>query len=294
MNIYLKIANLNIKVSAYFFDKIADCLSPFRIDYHGENIDLEYRIEIIDAPIEPKGKMLLNNNYNRIYCDGNIFTRVYSFNKFMDNKLEFYTIFNNQNSVVNIYIQKGSFITKDLGQRIPMMMMFDYMIINLGRILMHGSLVDYKGSGIIFTGQSGMGKSTQAGLWKEYKSAKILNGDRVVLENREDEILAHGSPYAGSSDIFLNEHVPVKAIILLGQSRENSIQKVSGRQAFLQMYPRFSMPTWNRENMDLCMNIIFDIIKKVPIYYLSCKPDNSAVEVLYRELFESAGEHHII
>lgn len=291
MDIYLRIANLNIKISAYFFDKLADCLTPFIVDYHGQNIDLEYVIEVVDVPIEPKGKLLLSNSYNRIFFDGNRYTGVYSFHKFLDSKFEYYTIFGNHDSVIKIYIQSGTFVTKDLGQRIPKMILFDYMIVQCGRILMHGSIVDYRGNGIIFTGESGMGKSTQAGLWEKYKSAKILNGDRVVLENRGDKTLAHGSPYAGSSDIFLNEHVPLKAIVLLGQSSENLIKKISGRQAFLMMYPRFSIPTWNRENMDLCMNFILDIIKKIPIYYLSCKPDFSAVEVLYNELFENEGKY---
>ena len=45
-------------------------------------------------------------------------------------------------------------------------------------LALHASLVEKDGFGVVFLGPSGMGKSTQAKLWKKYLDADFLIGDR--------------------------------------------------------------------------------------------------------------------
>ena len=48
-------------------------------------------------------------------------------------------------------------------------------------LLLHASLIDYGGSGILFVGNSGVGKTTQAELWQQHLGAEILNGDKALV-----------------------------------------------------------------------------------------------------------------
>ena len=96
-------------------------------------------------------------------------------------------------------------------------------LIDYNAMILHSSLVDFSGNGIVFTAPSGTGKSTQADLWKKFKGAEILNGDRTIIRKNAN-YEAYGSPYAGSSGIYKNKFVNLKAIVVLRQADENRIQ----------------------------------------------------------------------
>ena len=82
-------------------------------------------------------------------------------------------------------------------------------------MILHASFVSTRYGGLLFSGVSGIGKSTQADLWQRYEGAELLNGDRTVLRRIDGVWTAFGSPYAGSSNCFVNESRPVRAIDLL-------------------------------------------------------------------------------
>ena len=75
---------------------------------------------------------------------------------------------------------------------------------------------------ILFSGPSGIGKSTQAGLWTKYRKARVINGDRTLLKKENGRWMSLGWPICGSSEICYNEAYPVKAVIFLGQGNDQS------------------------------------------------------------------------
>lgn len=94
--------------------------------------------------------------------------------------------------------------------------------------LLHASLIRWGTHGIAFTAPSGIGKSTQAELWRQYQGADVLNGDRALLRNTGQEIRAYGSVFAGSSGIYRNESVRLSAVIVLEQAAENELTQLWG------------------------------------------------------------------
>lgn len=149
-----------------------------------------------------------------------------------------------------------------------------------GGLLLHSSLICWKGKGILFTAPSGTGKSTQAGLWEKYESAEILNGDRAALRCLEGNWYAYGLPYAGSSGIYKNENAPVSAIIVLRQAKENKIRKLMPAEAFFYLYSEITIHRWDKEFVEEAWNTIFKLLGTVPIYMLECLPDYGAVELV--------------
>ena len=101
-------------------------------------------------------------------------------------------------------------------------------------IQLHSSLIDYQGNGLMFLGPSGIGKTTQAELWNQYRDALIINGDVVFVQETPDAFLGWGTPWHGSSPYCENTSVPVKALIVLKQAQENSIRELTGFEKFQQ------------------------------------------------------------
>lgn len=160
----------------------------------------------------------------------------------------------------------------------------ELLLADFGRVLMHGSIVRYHGRAVLFTGQSGAGKSTQAALWERYRGADVLNGDRAVLEIASP-ILAYGSPFAGSSDIYRNESAPVSAIVFLKQGKENQIREIHGREKLFTLYPRFLFTQWEPNLLQKQLPLFEQVIQQIPAYCLTCRPDEGAVELVENTIF---------
>ena len=151
-------------------------------------------------------------------------------------------------------------------------------------LLLHASLIDYAGCAIAFAGPSGVGKSTQAELWKTHLQADIINGDRAALRKTEDGWKAYGFPYAGTSGIYRQACAPLKAIVVLMQGKENRLQRISPAQAFAKLYPELSVHRWDREFAKTAADLCIALFDCTPVYLLECLPDESAVLFLKKGL----------
>ena len=153
-------------------------------------------------------------------------------------------------------------------------------ILPFGGLILHCSLIEWQGKGIMFSAPSQTGKSTQANLWEKYRGAHIINGDRGLMRAVDGEIYAFGSPWAGSSSLYLNERVPVRAVVMLRQAKENTIRRLDPSEALGLFVQQSSLPVWQPELFELGLATLEKIMQEVPMYELSCLPDEGAVECL--------------
>lgn len=153
-------------------------------------------------------------------------------------------------------------------------------------LLLHASAVAYEGNGIVFTASSGVGKTTQAELWATYKNATILNGDKVFLKREQDGIHAWGSPWKGSSPYGENASAPLRAIVVLEQAEENSIQKLEGLDVLEYVVPHVFFPTWDERCEQAVLTFLDQVLEETEIFLLKCRPDETAVELLAAALDE--------
>ena len=171
-------------------------------------------------------------------------------------------------------------IKSDILSFIPM----ERVLNDISGIMLHSAVVDWNGRGILFTGPSGIGKSTQASLWEKYENARILNGDRSGIRKKEGQFHAYGLPYAGSSNIYINQSVPIHAIVVLQQAKENRIIQLRQIEAFTKIYGESTIIPWDTEFVEKHSNIIQESVSQVPVYLLQCRPDLEAVTVLKEKI----------
>ena len=150
--------------------------------------------------------------------------------------------------------------------------------------LLHSSVVQLEGKAVLFSGASGVGKSTQAQLWQTHLGAQILNGDRCVVMQRANGFYGGGSPLAGSSRIYRPEQAPIAAIFLLEQSSHNQVQPL-GLSALAPLLGQTLINSWDTEFMSKLTTLYQQLLAEVPIYRLRCRPDANAVELAYRTAF---------
>ena len=151
-------------------------------------------------------------------------------------------------------------------------------------LLTHSSFVIYQGKGIIFTGYSGVGKTTQAELWQKYKGAEIVNGDKVFIREIDSRFYAYGLPWKGSSEYCLNRKAELCGVVVLRQSEKNRITRLDEKSAECFM-PHIFLPHWDKECLGNALDTFDKLIGNVPVYLLECRPDEEAVEVTKTAVF---------
>lgn len=152
-------------------------------------------------------------------------------------------------------------------------------------LYLHSSLIDYQGHGLMFLGPSGIGKTTQAELWNQYRDALIINGDVVFVQETPEAFLGWGTPWHGSSPYCENANVPVCAMIVLKQAPENSIRELMGFEKVTAVSNSVFYPRWLENGMELCLETLDHLLTKLPVYELSCRPDEDAVKLTEETIF---------
>jgi len=156
-------------------------------------------------------------------------------------------------------------------------------------MLLHASAVKYDGEAVVFIGPSGVGKTTQAILWKEHLQAEILNGDKVFLIIEKDRPYACGSPWAGSSPYIVNDRAPVKGIVFLRQGPDNEVEKLTNLYAFLALARHAFFPQWDRLSTANAMQMLNFILKSTPVFLLTCRPDGEATAIVKEKIWAYNG-----
>lgn len=166
---------------------------------------------------------------------------------------------------------------------------WEQFLIQRNRLILHASLLNTQFGGLVFSGPSGIGKSTQAELWEEYEEAEQINGDRPILYKKENVWMGYGSPYAGSSKCYVNKGIPVRAIMLLAQGEDCRIMPLRKSEAFREIFRNCTVYSWDREFVERVITLVTELVSDIPIYRLICTPDQRAVEAV-KELLKKESE----
>ena len=165
-------------------------------------------------------------------------------------------------------------------------------------------IVDRRGRGALFVGQSGHGKTTTAKLWASREDVTILSDDRIIvrtsptaaavppLQMERDgariggEVRMYGTPWHGDGMFAANLTAVPRAIFLLEHGSENEVVPISGAAAIAALFARCFPPFWDAESVEAVLATIERVVESVPCFWLRFLPDQSAVSTVERVLGE--------
>lgn len=163
---------------------------------------------------------------------------------------------------------------------------FYYILKNQNAILIHSSSIEYKDYGVLFIASSGVGKSTQARLWKEYMNVNQINDDKNIIIEENGDLYVYGNPWSGKSLIDINKKVKLTNLVFVKRSEVNSVKQVSKKEEFLLLMPHISNPSfmYNREKWNRLTNKLMEINGAI----LNCSISKDSVMRL-KEYLEDCG-----
>jgi len=146
---------------------------------------------------------------------------------------------------------------------------------SMGAFCMHSASLLYEGKALVFSGPSGMGKSTHTAFWREAFSTEDINGDLNLLgQTPEGKYVVYGIPWCGTSERYRTGTYPLGAIVLLGQGPENVMEEVS--ESTLAVGQRFITPAWNADLSRQNYAFAEKVAKEVPLIHATCRKNVDA------------------
>lgn len=153
-----------------------------------------------------------------------------------------------------------------------------------GMFALHSASLLYLEKAWLFSGPSGMGKSTHTALWKKLFNTPYLNGDLNLIGKEGNHFWVYGIPWCGTSEIFTTEKKELGGIILLEKAAAEEIVSLKKEQKTLRVMQRMISPPWTAELMVKNLKFAEAIAEEKPVYFLRCTKNDTAAEVMYQKI----------
>ena len=159
------------------------------------------------------------------------------------------------------------------------------MLIRRGYVSLHSAAVEVNGEAFAFTGPSGMGKSTRAQAWIDALGAKLINGDRPLINVRQMEL--YGVPWDGKEQCFRNVKYPLKAICEVRRNETSVyVREMTLMQKRKVLMQQCFIPMWDTETAAIQMSNMIRLAGKANLVRIFCGPEPKDAMALYNAIQE--------
>lgn len=164
-------------------------------------------------------------------------------------------------------------------------------LLPFGRAVFHSLSFLWRDRAWLVTAPSGTGKTTHYLQWKRQFSDEltIMNGDKPLIAVENGRISVHPSPWYGKEGMHRSTSADLAGIILLKQSKTNTMRRLTIREATAPLYAQFLYSAQNAEQVAEVSAIETAMLESVPVWLLSNKGDLESA-ALCRETLKGAIE----
>ena len=145
-----------------------------------------------------------------------------------------------------------------------------------GCYALHSASVYYRGKAWLFSGHSGMGKTTHTNLWQSLYHVKMLNGDLNLISFLDNDPVIYGMPWCGTSQIADTETYSLGGIILLDRSSRDECLPLLLNEQILLCTQRLISPTWTANLFQRNLDFISSLVNHISVCMLKCTKNPSA------------------
>ena len=180
-------------------------------------------------------------------------------------------------------VENGENITAAVAENMILCDKFNKKLVRGFGSFIHSSALMYEDKVYLFSGDSGVGKSTHTKKWCRLfpDKARVINDDKPSFRIIDDKCYIYGTPFAGGTDVQLNASGELGALVFLERSEENRLEKISSKQG-LKLLMQQTPKLYSAEGVDRILSIYSKILTDYPVYILHCADNDNAVEVAFQ------------
>lgn len=151
-----------------------------------------------------------------------------------------------------------------------------YMTVKTKSVMMHASCVFDGKKGRMFSGFSGVGKSTMSRIWAE-SGCTVINDDRLIIRETDNGFFVYNTPMYYKD---LSKKTPLNAVYLIRHSSENKIQKLKGALAASRTMAFCIQNNYDQHFVADRLDFFVRLAAAVDIYDLGFVPNASVIEFI--------------
>jgi hypothetical protein len=151
-----------------------------------------------------------------------------------------------------------------------------YLTLNSNAFMIHASGVWDGETGRIFSGFSGVGKSTMAKIWEE-EGAHIVNDDRLIVREVNGEYFMYNTPMPYAD---LNKQAQVSKFYFPFHAKKNSAEKLSGAQGLTQLMAFCFQHNYDKKYTEHLITQLERITQHTSTYRLGVVPTPSIIDFI--------------
>lgn len=159
-------------------------------------------------------------------------------------------------------------------------------------LYLHSSAISFDGRAYLFSGPSGMGKSTHTRLWQQIlgENAEVFNDDKPALRYIDGKWFAYGTPWCGKDGINLNKKVPLAGICFLRRGQENMIREMDAFEASSRILSQTMRRFGTTDRLDKLLDLLEKLVNQIPVYEFFNRPETDAAWMSYTTMSNKAKE----
>ena len=151
-----------------------------------------------------------------------------------------------------------------------------YLTVMHGDVFIHASGINHSGSGYLFSGISGKGKTTMSLLWN-IAGGKVIHDDRLIIRNKGGEYKMYNTP------VYDNDK-PAKSVLsriyLIDHGEKNTMIPIKGASAVSLVIANCIQHNWSPEIIARLIGSVSIMCNTIPVIRLLFKPDRSIIDFL--------------
>jgi hypothetical protein len=268
---------------------LAPPLAHFRADADNPSVDLQIGW-ISDLTAQSRGEIFDSGSIWKLYWRDSHFCFDFSAPLFGPHPYKRMLI-DDQFRRAQLFLNRESF-TSFAGEIAPLDYPLDELLImhrltqERGIELHACGIVMPDGTGNLFVGHSGAGKSTTTRLWTARHDVLVLSDDRIIVRaNSSDSetcraMRMYGTPWHGDAMYASPESAPLARIFMLEHGHGNTLKQLSSSEAVAELFARSFVPFHRHEYVESALAFLEEVAAAVPCYRYAFEPNDAAVETI--------------
>ncbi|HEV3220206.1 MAG TPA: hypothetical protein VGZ48_10575 [Candidatus Acidoferrales bacterium] len=153
------------------------------------------------------------------------------------------------------------------------------LLANDGGFLLHAASAVRNGRAFLFSGVSGAGKTTIAGLAPP--DVSLLTDEISYVVNKSGQYFAFGTPFAGElARVGENLCAPIAEVFLLAQGGENKIEPLDSAVAARKLLRNTLFFAEDPALVNAVFHSVCEFVRRVPVHRLTFLPDAKVWELI--------------
>lgn len=186
-------------------------------------------------------------------------------------------LFIKENNLVHTFVRKENYYPHVLPLCITGYLLQEVMKPNLS-IMMHGAVLEINNKGVVFSGNSGVGKSTLSRIIEENIDCRRISDDRFILKKFNNRFWALGNMFDIKCHNCNNESTTIDYLLFLEHSNDGKNHLCKYEICPLEKIIKIChLPYWDTDVMYSYMKEIIEFRNRIDSYKVVFKPDSEIV-----------------